>query len=70
MGHRKGQDDGMRARRLVAVGLVALVTTVAAGCSTKDESQQNPCPELSVRSGTALPKVGLTAKELKVQTKC
>ena len=24
MGHRKGQDDGMRARRLVAVGLVAI----------------------------------------------
>jgi len=59
----------MSVRLAVAIGLVAM-TSVVAGCSTHAASQQNPCPELSVRGRTALPKVGLTAKEVKLQTKC
>jgi hypothetical protein len=64
------QGGRTSARGLLAVALIALTTTAVAGCSTHDESVQNPCPQLSRRGAVALAKLGLTPQELEQQEKC
>ena len=57
-------------RRVLVTALVVSSAAVVAGCEPHTEAVKHPCPDVSVRGATALAKVGLTPKELKLQQKC
>jgi len=57
-------------RRVLVAGLLVLGSAGLAACTPHKEAQTFPCHAVSPRGASELPKIGLTARELKAQQKC
>jgi hypothetical protein len=58
------------ARRALAACLLLVGASMLAACTPHQVSQVQPCAVSSSRGAPQLPKIGLTADELKEQAKC
>ena len=74
MGPETREDPSRRSvgllRAVIVSAVLALLLALVAGCSTHDEPLTRACPTVAGRGVAALPKLGLSADELKVQEKC
>jgi hypothetical protein len=59
-----------RPRRVFLAAVAVLSAAGLAACTPHKVSLTHPCPAVSNRGASQLPKIGLTPKELKAQQKC